>query len=431
MRTLVSQGLAVVQRGRAYVLQFGWMLAERVWMMVSGVVIGFWVVRSLGPEEFGKFSVALAVTAVLGGLATVGIDTVVVRRLSSGGHDTRAVLITAASLRLAGSFCYVLLCWIASLLLFPDSTEVAAIAFILAASALFRVTEVTGLWLQAEQRFGRAACARIVVRVAGDIVRVGLILSGSGVIWFAVGVLVESAVAFVLFVALGWKFWKRPGLPDRANARSMFADGRPVMISGLIAALYARTDQLVLFNLAGPEQNGFYAAAVRISEAFVVLLLSVSAVAAAHFGRLSSAPDAQVQRDLQRFYRNMVVAGFAVSGLISLAAGPIVHAVYGPHFEPTVPILRVHAWTFALVAASVGLEPWFYHHGRLAQYVTKTLVTLIVCVPTVIGATHFFGPVGTAGAVVATYAVSVFATNILLPGARDAFRFQVRAFQRR
>ena len=430
MHILIRRIAPTALRARRYVLQFGWMLAERIWMLVSGVLIGFWVVRSLGPAEFGKFSAALSVAAVLSGLSTMGLDTVVVRRLSSGGLDARAVLIAAASLRLIGSIFYTVLCWAASLLLFPDSTQVAAIAFIVAASSLFRATEVTGLWLQAEQRFDRAAGARIVVRVAGDIIRVGLIMSGSGVIWFALGMLAESAVAFVLFVVLGWRFWKRPGLPDPAIARSMFADGRPVMISGVIAALYARTDQLVLFNLGGPEQNGYYAAAVRLSEAFVVVLLSVSSVAAAHFGRLASAPAMQVDRDLQRFYRSMVLAGLTVSGFISLAAGPIVHIVFGPNFEPTVPILRVHAWTFALVAASVGLEPWFYHHGRLTQYVTKTLVTLAFCVPTVFVATHFFGSVGTAGAVVATYAVSVFVTNIMLPGARDAFRFQIRAFQR-
>lgn len=419
-----------MQRTRSYAMQLGWMLAERVWMLLSGVLIGFWVVRSLGPEEFGKFSVALSVTAVLGGLATVGLDTVVVRRLSTGAYDTKAVLIAAASLRAIGSVCSVLLCWLAARLLFPNSTEVAALAFIVAATALFRVTDVTGLWLQAEQQFGRAARARIVVRIAGDIMRVGLILNGSGVLWFAVAMLAESAVAFLLFAVIGWKFWRRPELPDPAIARSMFADGRPVMISGLIAALYARTDQLVLFSFAGPEQNGYYAAAVRISEAFVVLLMSVSSVAAAHFGRLATAPAMQVDTDLRRFYRGMVLSGLLISGFISMAAGPIVLTVYGPNFESTIPILRVHAWTFALVAASVGLEPWFYHHGRLTQYVSKTLVTLVFCVPAVLVATHFFGPLGTAAAVVATYAISVFATNMLLPGARDAFRFQVRAFQK-
>lgn len=411
-------------------MQLGWMLVERVWMLVSGVLIGFWVVRTLGPGDFGKFSAALSLTAVLGGLSTVGLDTVVVRRLSTGAYDTKAVLIAAASLRAIGSVCSILLCWLAARLLFPNSTEVAALAFIVAATALFRVTDVTGLWLQAEQQFGRAARARIVVRIAGDIMRVGLILNGSGVLWFAVAMLAESVVAFLLFAVIGWKFWRRPEFPNPAIARSMFADGRSVMISGLIAALYARTDQLVLFNFAGPEQNGYYAAAVRISEAFVVLLLSVSSVAAAHFGRLATAPAMQVDTDLRRFYRSMVLLGLIVSGLISMAAGPIVLIVYGPNFESTIPILRVHAWTFALVAASVGLEPWFYHHGRLTQYVSKTLVTLVFCVPAVMVATHYFGPLGTAAAVVATYAISVFATNMLLPGARDAFRFQVRAFQK-
>ena len=430
LRRHASGAAAAVLAARGQLSNVGWMLAERVWMLLSGVVIGFWVIRALGPDEFGKFSAALSLTAVLGGLATVGLDTVVVRRLSSSLHDTKKILLAAAALRIVGSLCLTLLSWIGARLLFPASPEVADIALVVAASALFRVTDVVGLWLQAENQFGRAARARIMVRAAGDIMRVALILKGSSVLWFAYAALAESAVACLLFAAIGWKFWRHPGRLDCTIARSLFANGRPVMVSGLISALYSRVDQFVLFNLAGAEANGHYAAAVRISEAFVVLLVSISSVAASHFGRLAAAPPQQVDRDLRRYYRNMVIAGLAVSALLSMAARPIVLGVYGANFEATVPVLRVHAWTFALVAASVGLEPWFYHHGRLTQYVPKTLITLAFCVPAVLLATHFFGPAGAAAAVVATYAVSVFATNAFLPGARDAFRFQVRAFQR-
>ena len=425
-----SATVATVLATRGQLSNVGWMLAERVWMLLSGVVIGFWVIRALGPDDFGKFSAALSLTAVLGGLATVGLDTVVVRRLTSSRHDTAKVLVAAAGLRIVGSLCLTLLSWIGARLLFPASPEVADIALVVAASALFRVTDVVGLWLQAENQFGRAARARIMVRVAGDVIRVALILNDSGVLWFAYAALAESAVACLLFGVIGWKFWSQPGHVDYTIARSLFANGRPVMVSGLVSALYSRVDQFVLFNVAGAEANGHYAAAVRISEAFVVLLVSISSVAASHFGRMATAPAQQVDRDLRRYYRSMLISGLAVSALMSMAARPIVLGVYGANFEATVPVLRVHAWTFALVAASVGLEPWFYHHGRLTQYVPKTLITLLFCLPAVLVSTHFFGPVGAAAAVVATYAMSVFVTNVLLPGARDAFRFQVRAFQR-
>ncbi|MEJ1963916.1 MAG: hypothetical protein WDO56_21155 [Gammaproteobacteria bacterium] len=126
----------------------------------------------------------------------------------------------------------------------------------------------------------------------------------------------------------------------------------------------------------------------------------------------------------------MTLWGLVVSGAICALAGPIVAFVYGPGFAPTAPILRVHAWTFSLVCTSVALEPWFYHHRKLGYFIPKTLLALLFSLPAVYVGTRFFGPVGTATAVVATYAVSVFVSNAVLPGVRDAFRFQVRTFRR-
>ena len=408
-----------------------WMAAERVWMLLSGVVVGFAVARSLGPEDLGRFSVALAISAVLSGLAAAGIDSVLIRRLSIESTDATddEILAAGAGLRVLGSSACVVLVGIVSICLFPRSPDIALMAILIASAGIFRAPEVLSLWLQARNQYRQAAVGRTAARICGDIVRIVLIFQQASALWFACAMTLEGVASAAIFCVVWSRKLAKPHKFDKRLASELFRTGRPVMMSGLASALYARLDQLVLFHLLGPASNGLYAAAARVSEAFNVVFLSIGTVAAAHFGRLVGAPAERVSREMLIYYRGMTLMGLALATALSLLAGPIIATAYGREFEDAASILRIHAWTLALVCMSVAMEPWFYHHDKVRYFVPKTILSLLCALPLTFFGTKFFGPQGTAGAIVITYLVSVVFSNALFPGLRGAFEFQIAGFR--
>lgn len=402
-----------------------WLVAEKSLLLVSAAFVGFWVVRSLGPEDFGRFSVALSLTTVFGSLATMGLDTVLLRRLALG-RDPAARLLTGAILvRLAGCLVHVAVCWLSARWMFPSDKELASATLLLSCAAVFRAPESIGLWLQSVQRYRDAVVARVLVRLAGDAVRVTLILQAASMTAFAMAYLFESVVATLLFCLFGRGVWlAQQAWPGARLLRSLAGDGFPVMLSGLISALYARLDQVILFGTHGGPATGQYAAAVRVSELTNVLVTSIAAVAASRFGSLQALPADEFNAKASVYYRGMTGFGIVLALALSLFAPHIVLLVFGAAFDQAASVLRIHAWTVPLVFASAALEPWFYQHGKLAYYVPKTILSLGFAVPALLFATESFGPVGTAAAVVGTYFVSVFATNAVLPGLHGALRFQ-------
>ncbi len=404
------------------------MLFERAWLFVSGFLVGFWVIRYLGPRDFGEFSAALSITAVFGGLSLMGIETVILRRLAQPGADARTQLSTAAWLRALGCLLYVPLCASVAWLVLRSASDAIWMAILISASAIFRVPDVVGLHLQAENKYKQAALARLTVRVFGDAVRITLIVLHADVVWFAVALLAEAVFSGLLFASIGKSRGLLSATPNYGGLTSMFVAGRPILLSGLMAAAYARADQAILYFLLGPTQNGHYAAAGRVSEVFNIVIVSIGTVAASHFGRLASVQPTEFDQELKKYYRFILFCGFSLSLLISTFSVEITALLYGSGFsEGTSQILRIHAWTILLVWTSVGLEPWFYHYEKINLYVPKTLLTLLLTVPAIYFATYRFGATGTAFAVVLTYFFSVFLSNALLPGARDAFLFQLEA----
>ena len=404
-----------------------WLLMEKVALLASAVIIGFWVVRTLGPEAYGAFSLALSIVTVLTALSTMGLETVVLRQLAAEPSQAAPLLKAALVLRLAGSAVQVLLCWVAARLLIPEQFTVSVIALILASAALFRAPDVIGLWLQNRGRYRHAVVVRLLTRAAADAFRIWLIVIGASVYAFASAFLVEAVASCLVFCWLGRDLlFQHEGSPT-VPVRRLLHDGTPLVTSGIVAALYARIDQVILYPLMGAQATGHYAAAVRLSELFTIVATSIGTVATTHYGALAGLGHADFDRRLSRYFRAMTGAGLALSAALSAGAVPIVSLVYGPAFTPAAGVLRIHAWSVALVFASVALEPWFFHRRMLQYFVPKTVLAFGFAVPVVWLFTRWWGPAGTAGGVVLTYIVSVFGTNALLPPLRELWRFQWQA----
>jgi PST family polysaccharide transporter len=404
--------------------RLGWLLAEKLVFLASTFFVGNWVARSLGPQDFGKFSIALSITGVFMSVATLGLDTVLLRRFSMEPQRSARLLATAVALRTLGALAHIACCMAVALVLFGSDSQGLLATLLVAGSWLVRLFDVVGLKLQAEDRYRRAVGIRLASRVVGDAVRVGLILWAPSVVGFALAMMVEAAIGGLLFFHAERSTLAHRPSPD-STMRVLFREGLPIAVSGVLAGLYARVDQAIVYSVLGAAANGQYAAAVRLSELFNLLVVSIGAVAAPHFARLAHLPSGAFDQHLRTYVRGLTAAGLAAALIVSVAAEPIVRLLYGGAFAPAAAVLRIHAWSIPLVFMSVALEPWFYHYGKLDLYVLKTVITLALAVPITLAAAWAGGIAGVAASLVAVYAISVLGTNALLPPARAAFRFQL------
>src|SRR5450759_1411209 len=86
-----------------YFANTSWMFGEQILRMVAGLLVGIWVARYLGPEQFGVFSYAVAFTALFGSIAKLGLDGIVVRDLVHSPNQRDLYLGTAFWLKLCGA----------------------------------------------------------------------------------------------------------------------------------------------------------------------------------------------------------------------------------------------------------------------------------------------------------------------------------------
>ena len=64
-----------------YFKNTSWLFGEKILRLFLGLFISIWVARYLGPEQFGILSYALSFVGLFTFLATLGLDSIVIREL--------------------------------------------------------------------------------------------------------------------------------------------------------------------------------------------------------------------------------------------------------------------------------------------------------------------------------------------------------------
>jgi len=195
---------------------------------------------------------------------------------------------------------------------------------------------------------------------------------------FGLANLVELLLATTITVAVYHK--TRPEAqwwtPDWSIVGGLIRDGWPLAISSIAISLYMRIDQVMLGQLLGRGDVGIYSAALRISEIWYFVPVSVvSTVFPTIVRNRSDSPDLYLRR-VSRLYTLMIWSGIVVAVLFDVASPWMVSVLYGNDFRESVAILRVHIW--AGIPTALGVA-----YGAVLAAENSQVITLYA---TVLGA---------------------------------------------
>lgn len=365
-------------RRRMYLSNTFWLLCERSLRLVVGLAVGIQVARYLGPDGYGKLSFAGSLVGLFLPFATLGLPGIVVRELVRNPSRRGDVLGSTAGLTLAGSVVTIGLVGVATVLSGVSPTE-SALVLVISLGLLTHSARAIDFHFQArvESRFVvQAQLAQLLVSSLG---RLLLIVLKSDLIWFAVIGLADSIVFALGLVFNYHRTRSRLDSPDRwrfrsKTARQLIENSWPLVLSGVVVTIYMRIDQVMIRAVLGSEAVGQYAAAVRISEAwlFVPGLVVQSVFPALVAAGSRSREDLELR--IQTMYNLLVWFALGLSLVISLSAGAIVRILYGGDFEGASGVLAIHIWAGVFVVAAVLRGRWFIAMD-LQRY---SLLTVIV-----------------------------------------------------
>lgn len=345
-----------------YFKNTSWLFGEKILRMIVGLFVGIWVARYLGPERFGLFSYAQSFVGLFTVIATLGLDSIVIRELIHDKYHKDALLGTVFWLKLFGAI-LVLLTLAAAVNFTSNDTYTNSLVFIIASATVFQCFNVIDFYYQAKVMGKYIVYANVISLLVSSIVKIVLILYKAPLIAFAWAITFDSivlAMGYLFFYLKNHSLFTIQHLTfNKKMALSLLKDSWPLILSGMVIAIYMRIDQIMIKDMLGNEAVGQYAAAVRISEAwYFIPMVIASSVFPAIINAKKISEELYYAR-LQKLYDLMVWLSIAVALPMTFLSDFIIHLLYGEAYSEAVNVLIIHIWTGVFVFLGVASGKWF------------------------------------------------------------------------
>ena len=327
-RRRVASNTAIQIAGKGIVLLFG---------LASLAVL----TRYLGPDDYGKYTLALMYMQLFGVLADVGLFTTVVREISKDRSRTDELVGNVLTLRLLLAFVVIAVASAVSLLL-PYEHDVRVAIVLAGAPLLFgMVTTSYVAILQSRLQMSRAVLGDVIGRATSLLLV--LVVASLDLGFYAVMLAAGGGALATLIVT--WLVTRGlAAIRFRANLavwRPMLVSALPLGLALAINQLYFRADTLIISLYEPYDQVGLYTLAYRILElALVAGYIFVNTA----FPLLSQAVEHDEPRALRMIQVStdvLVILGvpFLAGGLVLAPA--VVQLASGDDFSGAVEPLRI------------------------------------------------------------------------------------------
>jgi O-antigen/teichoic acid export membrane protein len=246
-------------------------LAGKGLVLAMGVVSLAVLTRYLGPDDYGKYTLALMYMQLFGVLADVGLFTTVVREISKAPERTEELVGNTLALRLVLAIAVIALAAAISLVL-PYDRQVRIAIVLAGAPLLFGMLTTTYVAiLQSRLRMTRAVIGDVVGRATS----LGLVLLVVGLDLGFYWVLGAAAGGALATLAVTWSLTRgiariRPRV-ERAVWVTLLKAAVPLGLALAINALYFRADTLIISLYEPYGEVGLYTLAYRILELALVV----------------------------------------------------------------------------------------------------------------------------------------------------------------
>jgi len=404
---------------RKYFVNTSWMFAERVIKLLLSFFIGIFLVRYLGPDQFGILSYAVSFALLFASLANFGLDNILVRELVKFPEEQNTILGSAFMLRVVGSAAVLIITWFA-VQINNESDDVALLIYIISAGTIFQAFHVIEFFFQGKVQAKFSASVQSSSAMLASLFRLLMILLSGGLVWFAFIQALEPilvAAGFVLVFTLRresilkWRF-------NKDVAKRLFHDAWPLILASLAVSIYIRVGQIFITNMLSPEQNGYYAAAVRLCEAWYFIPMAISSSLLPAIVSAKGVSEELYKSRLQKLYDLLSFISIAIAVPVTIFSEEIIVLLLGQKFLPAAPVLTIYIWagvgTFLGVASSQFLV--IENFTKLAFL--RTLVGLVLNIILNFLLIPEMGIVGSALATLISYNFATF-TLLFFPNTRE------------
>ena len=358
-----------------YFANTSWLMAERILRMIVALFVGVYVARYLGPERFGLLSYTNSFVGLFLALATLGIESILIRELVKSPESRNELLGSAFGLKILGT----LLMWFIILFSVPltgNDTQTNIFIAIISLAIFFQAFNVIDFNYQAEVKSKYVVQVQFIQLFLTSFTKLFLIFLKAPLLWFvwvycfdafllAIGLVVMYIIKSGNILLWRWK-WE--------VALDLLRDSWPLILSGVLISIYVKIDQVMIKEILGQRQVGIYAVATSLSIAtYFIPLVITDSLFPAILNAKKNDKDLYHKR-LQKLYDTLIWLAIIISGFVYFISEYIINFLFGIEYMQSASVLRIAIFTGIFVNIGLVNNKYFAAENRQRDILYRSIL---------------------------------------------------------
>ncbi|MEZ9864357.1 flippase [Vibrio breoganii] len=335
-----------------------WIILNKVFRSIFSIFILAAITRHLGPESLGNMSYALSFTVFITALATLGLKDTLVNEIVDRKSEQGAVVGTSIVMRLLSSSVSSVVLFAILYYLDLGNDEFYWMVFVFSLSLVFQSFDMITLWYLSQLRSKVVSILTTVTFFISVLIKCLLLYLDSTVIWFAFVTMLEQVLTGLTLYIYSAKYDSFKLSFDSTLIKPLLKKSNPYIVSGLMVAIYAQTDRVMLGNILGSHSVGLYSSALAICTMWTFLLAAIVDSSRPIIFKAHQEDYSLFALYLRRLYASVIWISLIVATVISLFSEDIIILLYGEEFLDAITVLRIVSWSTAFSFLGVAKSLW-------------------------------------------------------------------------
>lgn len=412
-------------------INVGWLFFDKIFRMATGMVIGVWLARYLGPKNYGLLNYANVFPLILAPLASLGINNILVSEIPTRkAEDINRIIRTAVNLRFVSGLIAFILITLVSYYINASDQYLIFLISISALSLIIQCFDTLDIYFQSIQKVHYVIIPKVSIFFLASIFRIYGLIENYHIDFFIIITITELLTSY-LIIYVTYCFQNHSSIFsivfDKTISKWLIKIAWPLMLSEFFVFIYMRIDQLMLKYLTNTEELGRYSAALRLSEVwyFIAGAITMSVYPSIIILRNSNYTD--YLNRYQKLLNVLAIGGITIGLIFSIFSNEITSLVYGQKYLGISYILSIHIWTGLFVFIGIGTNNWFIVENMQRFLLWKTIIGAVINAILNYFLIPHYGAIGASVATLIAQVIASYLTNSISKKTREVFAMQTNA----
>lgn len=364
--------------------------------------------RYLGPNDFGIFSLAMAITNILVVFADFGTSSLGTREGARDYNIIRKYISNVIFFKFVYCIFVIIGGWLIINKLGYAPDKIRAVSLLFPSVIFFTFIQTFNTVFQATEKMVFIPLGKVID---------GLILIGGAylLIYFKAGsigfIFLYTIAVFAVFIfsfAIVWKKFTHFTITyDRYYLKQLLKDVLPFAIGLIFSTFYYWNSSVFLSLWRGDTETGLFTAPLRlvlgttfIPTAFVGAIYPV-------LSRIFVTSTDKLGNILERALKYMIILAVPLCLFTVISASKIIQLFYGKDYLLSANFLKILVWWGGLIYVNAVLAHFFYSINRQSVIAVQTFIAAVINVSLNILLIKGFGAIGASVAIVTAEVISM------------------------